>query len=170
MSEPIFQPEYWKGRLAEAVDKEQIHHAIFQCPGDMWRAIAAKHREVLANTLKAESSVLDVGCGWGRLLSIMPPWWKGRYVGIDLSPDFIEFAKRSHPTRDFWVGDLRDSYWPNLATFEKKFDWAILISVRPMVINNAGTATWEEMEKTIRKLAHQILYLEYRVDDEGQVE
>jgi len=41
--------------------------------------------------------VLDYGCGTGRYV----PMWKGKYVGVDVSPSLCGQAKKDHPGSDF---------------------------------------------------------------------
>jgi 2-polyprenyl-3-methyl-5-hydroxy-6-metoxy-1,4-benzoquinol methylase len=48
-------------------------------------------------------SVLDVGCGDGRLLDHINPTW---YVGVDYSYRRIELATRNHKHRCFIVSEL----------------------------------------------------------------
>lgn len=165
MTEPILCPNYWKRRLQSA-PPGQPHHAVFRCPLERWQRIEAAHRRLLARHVGPSDSVLDAGCGWGRLLDLMPPGWSGDYLGVDLSPDFIDLAKILHRGRHFAVGDLRD-----LSAFEgRAFDWAVLVSVRPMVRRNLGDGAWAQMEREVRRLARRVLYLEYDPEDEGDVE
>jgi SAM-dependent methyltransferase len=47
--------------------------------------------------------VLDVGCGPGRMIEFLP---EVDYVGVDLSPAYIEYAKRTYGSRGtFLVAD-----------------------------------------------------------------
>lgn len=167
MSELISDPRYWARRLREANRRGEIHHAVFKCPLDRWRRIEAKHREILSRLIGPNDSVLDCGCGWGRLLNLMPKEWVGPYWGVDLSPDFIKLAQEEH-VRLFTVCDLRDL--SKHAPGGSKYDWAVLISVRPMVIRNLGAEEWAKMESEIRRVAKKLLYLEYDENDEGKVE
>jgi SAM-dependent methyltransferase len=165
MPKPILDPAFWRERLASA---KEPHHAIFVCPGEQWRRIEAKHREILARTIGPADSVLDAGCGWGRLLGLMPEGWGGYYLGVDLSPDFIAAAKPRavHQRREFYCADLRD-----LDFLESGgFDWAVAVSVRPMVRRELGEETWRQMERELRRVARRRLYLEYDPDCEGFVE
>jgi hypothetical protein len=52
----------------------------------------------------------------------------------------------------------------------RKWDWAILVSVRPMIRRNMGDDVWAQMESEVRKVATRLLYLEYDPSDEGSVE
>ena len=163
MPEPILDPRYWRKRLDTAGEE---HHAVFKCPLDRWRRIEEKHRRILATTILDHHSVLDAGCGWGRLLSLMPSTWDGTYVGVDLSTDFITKAAGRYPGRMFMVADLRQLPLGVIQIF----DWAVLVSVRPMVKRNIGESQWDIMEKGLRAVANRLLYLEYDEDDEGSVE
>lgn len=61
--------------------------------------------------LKGDESILDIGCGDGKItaqLAKMVP--KGRVIGIDSSPEMVEYARRTfpssdHPNIDFLVMD-----------------------------------------------------------------
>lgn len=165
MVEPINDPLYWKQRLTDAKER---HHSIFKCDLERWKRIEEKHKKILAETIDNLTSVLDAGCGYGRLLTLLPEHWYGDYVGVDLSPDFIELAKQEHPTVPFFVSDLRSLFFFNEAT-HRKFDWAVLISIRPMVRRNLGDAEWEKMEKELKRVAKNLLFLEYDENDLGEV-
>ena len=166
--EPILNEAYWRGRIEQA---KYEHQAVYKCTLGEWQAIEAKHRNIIAKNIKPGDRVVDAGCGWGRLIELMPQTWTGDYVGVDLSPDFIKIAAARYPrapgpVRHFIQSDLRA-----LAKWEltKKFDWAVLISIKYMIIRNCGQPFWEEVEAGLKHVANNILYLEYDVNDEGEV-
>lgn len=51
-------------------------------------------------------SLLDVGCGDGRLCSLLGRAWAGRYVGVDLAEQAIAFARAFNPGAEFIVGSV----------------------------------------------------------------
>jgi len=114
-------------------------------------------------------SVLDAGCGWGRLLSLMPDVWVGGYLGMDLSPDFVHLADGNYPDRRFWVHDLRDLDLLVKLFKSRRFDWCVLISMKHMVIRNAGQGVWDGIEEQLKGVAKRLLFLEYDPDDPGTV-
>ena len=66
-------------------------------------------------------SVLDLGCGTGRLLAALKP---ARGVGIDFSSGMIDVARRNCPDLEFRVGDVED---PSvLAALDGPFDVIVL--------------------------------------------
>ncbi len=161
MTEPIDNPKYWKERLSKAKETGQLHHSIFRCPLERWQQIEARHRRILAEKVKDSDSILDCGCGYGRLLTLMPVAWHGLYFGVDVSPDFVALARERHPCKLFFVGDLK------AIDMVAKCDLAVLISIRPMVIRNEGQAAWDAMEREVKRLSWRQLYLEYDPDDLG---
>lgn len=191
MTEPVHDPAYWRRRLALARKMGELHRSIFHCQRDRWERIEGKHREILAATLRDHVTVLDVGCGYGRLLTLMPPGWRGYYLGIDLSPDFITLARELHPHHPhpdgpvpgfgtFDVSKTSAAYrlataHPALAPLDAYrsstlWDWAVLISFRPMIKRNQGDEVWERMEANIKAVSINQLYLEYDPDCNGFVE
>jgi hypothetical protein len=98
----------------------------------------------------------------------MPPSWKGEYVGLDLSPEMVEKAKRLHKGRrdSFFVSNLLDLRWLD----GRRFEFAILKSFRPLVKREMGDEVWAAMEAQIRRVAKKLLFLEYSVEEPGSVE
>lgn len=168
--EPVSSPDYWKDRLNKALESNCIHHSVFLCSEVKWEAIQEKHRQILKHYVSPNSKVLDVGCGYGRLVDLLRSHPPENYHGIDVSPDLITIAKITHPNYLFSVCSIL-----NLHTFLYSlqlgyFDWAVLISMRPMIKRNLGDEVWSQMEREIRLVAKQLLFLEYDETDEGSVE
>lgn len=162
MTKPIFSESFWSRRLRDA---KEPHHAVYVCQRAHWDAIATKHAEILARHVRPTDAILDAACGWGRMLDLMPADWRGPYLGVDLSPDFIDRAREEHPRRSFIIADLRD-----LSMIEDGlYQWAIMISLRGMVIREAGAAEWGKIESELRRVARRLLVLEYSPDEEGEV-
>lgn len=164
MSEPISDPGYWKTRLMKAQDAGELHRSIFVCPVSRWQKIEEAQRRSLQKLLLPNDRILDAGCGYGRLLTLLPASWQGVYLGLDLSPDFVDLAKATHPGYSFCVGSLLD-----LSTLrEQDWDWAICVSMRPMIRRNLGGEVWDEMEQNLRQVAKRLLFLEYDETDAGE--
>src|SRR5258708_1440932 len=102
LSDPLF----WKQRLEEA-PTNCLHYAVYKCRPHKWNAIGEAHRKILAELIQSNDSILDVGCGYGHLVGLLPMPWTGQYLGIDISPDLIEIAKKHWPKQSFIVGDAR---------------------------------------------------------------
>lgn len=159
----ILDSTFWSKRLRAA--GKLRHQAVYHCTKDAWEEIEAKHIQILHQHIKPGDSILDVGCAWGRLLNMLPPDWKGTYLGFDLSPEFIRIAKEEHPDQRFVVAHLQDLSW-----LTEKFDWAVLVSIRPMIQRHLGSSTWNIMERNLREYCKKLLYLEYDPNCGGMVE
>ncbi|MCD1293544.1 class I SAM-dependent methyltransferase [Methanocella sp. CWC-04] len=66
-----------------------------------------------------DSSVLDVGCGFGDLYGyLLKKGIKVNYTGVDINPGFIRIAESLHPDACFIICDFEDE------PIEGDFDWA----------------------------------------------
>tara|TARA_Y100000588_G_scaffold133008_1_gene145846 strand:+ start:15314 stop:16777 length:1464 start_codon:yes stop_codon:yes gene_type:complete len=80
------------------------------------------------------ASVLDLGCGVGDLLGALAP---KTGVGIDLSHQSIQIAKKSFPDYQFYVGDVETS--ETLKKLDGPFDLIILSDTIGMLEDIADT-------------------------------
>lgn len=70
------------------------------------------------------ASVLDLGCGNGRLLLGLPK--KIKYFGLDQSDTLLQLAKQLHPNNNFSEGNItEESVWNSLP----KYDFIFCIAV-----------------------------------------
>lgn len=74
--------------------------------------------------------VLDIGCQRGQLRELAGDGI-GRYVGVDLSADAIDEARRRHPDAEFHVIDVDAEELP----FDEEFDTIVLVAVIEHVFN-----------------------------------
>lgn len=69
--------------------------------------------------LPSKASVLDLGCGNGRLLTGLPE--NIHYTGVDFSTTLLGIARKLHPTRRFIYGDIsKPSVWREIG--EARYD------------------------------------------------
>lgn len=75
--------------------------------------------------LEPGQSVLDIGCGNGKLVSGLPRGVK--YLGTDFSQTLLSEAKKLYPDQEFRYGDvLADTDWANLDKYDAIFCVAVL--------------------------------------------
>jgi len=159
---PVDTPDFWKTRIKEAIDVGSLRHAVYRVPESMWLEVTDHHKMILAENIDPDSMVLDAGCGYGRASEFIDvnPEVGGGYMGVDISPDFIQFAGQLYPDKDFMVGDLTD-----LPFKDKTFDYAVCISVMIMVVQNLGWSKWEQIQNELLRVSRNIICLEYGTAD-----
>ena len=96
------------------------------------------------------SSILDVGCGFGDLLSFLNKRkLRVKYTGVDINQKFIEIARKKYQKSIFEVRDIEEK------PFTKKFDWVFAI----------GTTNHSGSYKYIQRLLSEM----FRVSKKGVV-
>lgn len=164
---PVFSPEFWANRLRDAErsgDPNDLHKAVFNTDIDTWRDAEERHRALLAKLVGPHDSILDIGCGYGRMLDLLPEGWDGHYLGVDVAPAFIARARRDHPKFRFRTGDLRD-----LTVLRgEAFDWGIGISVKRVFAGHAGAEAWAAVEANLRRHCARLLFLDYDAADDEE--
>ncbi|HZJ41592.1 MAG TPA: class I SAM-dependent methyltransferase [Patescibacteria group bacterium] len=75
--------------------------------------------EEVCSIVKSGDKVLDLACGNGRLLESFHKK-EIEYLGIDISEELINIAKKNYPNNNFIVGDLLDL--KNISSEHKKYD------------------------------------------------
>lgn len=149
----VTTPAFWQQRMAESPDARRI---IWDGTDQQWDQMEKRHRELLERTVQPSWSVLDAGCGYGRLLGMMPKLWHGFYVGLDVSPDLIQMARNHWPGKSFSVCDLTQP----LPLWAPKFDIAVCVMLRHMLRTHAGEEVWQKVKANILQRADRMLCLE----------
>lgn len=77
-------------------------------------------------------SVIDIGCGDGKLCEILNEMGVGKYVGFDVSSDLIKLAQKKFPQYEFYAHDMH-----NFSTHLQggMFDIAFMLDVWEHSIN-----------------------------------
>lgn len=109
----------------------RVRRTGFSAPTMFYRSVeqheekVAAYGEQLAQLVKGDS-LLDVGCGWGALVPVVPAGV--RYSGVDIQTEFIREAKRRFPAREFVECNF-------LELADLTCDWAVLMGVLSSVPN-----------------------------------
>lgn len=165
MSLSVTDPAFWADR-------------VHRCGGDLQRAMydgsagdfAHIHRQQQITVqsksrIRDTDSILDVGCGYGRLLTMLPATWVGRYVGIDISPEFVALARIFNPGRAFLVGDAKNARAVLEAAGELptdpnvRIDVAVCVWVRRMLVDNGKVWQWEAIRDSLRRVARRTVVI-----------
>lgn len=153
----VQNPQFWKERFEPMKDKPEWRFlSVYKTHPLDWHNICENHKRIIQNTVKGK--VLDAGCAYGRASE-----WIKDYIGVDISPDFIAKAKELYPQKEFIVGDLKA-----LPFATKDFDWAVCISIKAM-LERELPGEWEKVKRELKRVARNILILEYSTSDKYEV-
>jgi ubiquinone/menaquinone biosynthesis C-methylase UbiE len=104
-----------KGVIREFSGRAAVQKYTREASSGLW----GSERALISSFFPKGCSVLDVGCGTGRTTT---PLLKMGYrvVGVDITPRFVQIAKRLNPVADFRVGDATKLEFP-----DESFDCAL---------------------------------------------
>ena len=122
------------------------------------RALATALRTILRET--GASSVLDLGCGYGRVCAALAGTGVG-YVGVDVAPAAIEQARSAFPAAEFHVADLAGWSDPRrfdlvlclyvLSNFVEEGSWQALLGTAAAAVAPGGVLVIGDALPTQRK-------------------
>lgn len=156
MPKPITDPLFWRERMNRALTEKEPHKAVWDTDKETWERVKYIHGEILARLMPPHHSItiLDAGCGQGEILDVLPT--NADYTGLDISPDFIKYAKLKYPQRRFVIGDVR-----KLEFADRSFDLAICRAMDGMIKDNLGFEAWRQTERELLRVADRVLILGY---------
>ena len=100
----------------DATDLNELHNKEYKKIAAKFASNAkkdphvVKYLEEMANAAPIGSLLLDVGCGGGQYTDFLNGFRKT--IGVDLSPDFIEIARKQYPELEFKEMDMRKLDFP----------------------------------------------------------
>src|SRR5262245_45023586 len=83
-------------KVVQSLKKQfSFDQAMKLAVGGEFDAIGAIESELLIQCgLKKDGYVIDVGCGSGRLAKPLSKYLEGSYLGIDIVPDLVDYARQ----------------------------------------------------------------------------
>lgn len=106
----------------------------------------------LTSTVPSGASVLDVGCGNGRLLDVLPQ--NIEYLGTDSSTELIKIAQTRYPEKKFIVADMMDLSAVPDSSFEYIF---CIAAIHHLPGQDLQLQAIEEMKKKLKPNGQIIL-------------
>lgn len=98
-------PHFLSSYLKQSKDLLETHtesHAMSLAVGGDYEAVGSLEFMLLKHLgLQPEHSVIDVGCGSGRLAYQLKDYLLGAYVGIDVVPELFQYAQRKCARSDW---------------------------------------------------------------------
>jgi SAM-dependent methyltransferase len=110
--------------------------------------------------LEVSESIIDIGCGVGRLAYGLYNWFGGRYVGVDIVPSLVDYCTRRFPRFEFHLLDVRSPFYnPNgtespdtmtLPSGKNQFDVAVLFSVYTHLLPDSLVRMTAEVSRILK--------------------
>lgn len=95
----------YKNLVSGLLNRYDEKKAMSLAVGGDYEAIGlVEYYLLLQQGLQPEHTVVDVGCGSGRLAVQLKEYLKGKYVGIDVVPELYEYARRQCNRPDWEFG------------------------------------------------------------------
>ena len=94
MEVPDFSKSY-KKQTKELLNAHEEAKAMSLAVGGDFEAVGLlEYSLLLQNGLQKDHTVIDVGCGSGRLAFQLRDYLQGVYIGLDVVPDLFQYAKK----------------------------------------------------------------------------
>lgn len=153
-------PGFWAARInSQRKENLPLHQIIYRTSGHDWGKIQNSTRKILQRHMKDHQKILDVGCGIGSVYEALPSK-NIDYLGIDLSPELIEVARKSYPEGEFKVGDIlveTQNY------SDKYFEVVVLRNVES-AIRYLGEGVLANLKKELLRISNNLIIQEYKGD------
>ena len=94
---PHFLASYRKYVAGLLLNHDEHRAMSLAVGGDFETVGVLEYCLLLQEGLKPEHTLVDVGCGSGRLAYQMKDYLKGTYVGIDVVPELLRYATNLRP-------------------------------------------------------------------------
>jgi SAM-dependent methyltransferase len=80
--------------VKEYTERLPLDQAMHIAVGGEFEAVGVLERQLLIqHGLRVDDYIVDVGCGSGRLAKALREYLRGKYLGLDVVPELIEYAR-----------------------------------------------------------------------------
>jgi SAM-dependent methyltransferase len=136
-------------RLVQSLTTEhETDHAMRLAIGAEFDAFGVIERELLIHYgLPQDGFLIDVGCGSGRLAKPLSAYLTGPYLGIDVVPDLVDYA-RTFVDRADWRFEVTDGL--HIAVDNDVADMVCFFSVFTHLLHEQSYAYLREAKRVLK--------------------
>jgi SAM-dependent methyltransferase len=116
--------------------------------GGNWQAIGQMERDLVTYAgLTPEQSLVDIGCGSGRLAAHLVDYLTGAYLGTDIVPELLDYARRT-VGRDDWRFEHVNG--PIVPTGDATADMVVFFSVFTHLLHEETYVYLREAKRVLK--------------------
>lgn len=136
--------------------------------GGSFEAVGVLERELLIqHGLRPDDYLIDVGCGSGRLAAQLPAYLRGRYLGTDVVPEFVENARRAAGRPD-WRFEVSDGI--AIPEGDGRADMVCFFSVFTHLFHEQTYVYLREARRVLKPGGKVVFsFLEFRIADQWRI-
>lgn len=117
---------------------------------------------VIHHGLKPDHYLIDVGCGSGRLAKPLSDYLKGRYLGIDVVPELLDYA-RTMIARPDWRFELAKGL--TIPEKDESADMVCFFSVITHLLHEESYLYLREAKRVLKRGGRIVFsFLDFRID------
>jgi len=136
--------------------------------GGNFDAVGVLERELLIqHGLLPDDYLIDVGCGSGRLAMPLSKYLTGRYLGVDVVPDFIQYAQEMTNRPDWRFEVTNGTVIPEK---DDQADVVCFFSVFTHLLYEQSYRYLQEAKRTLKPGGKIIFsFLEFKIPDQWKI-
>lgn len=144
-------------------DTYPFDEAVKRAVGGEFETVGPLLRELLIyHGLRTSDYVIDVGCGSGRLAKPLSEYLEGRYLGIDVVPDLLNYARRVAARPD-WRFELASGL--TIPEQDQQADVVCFFSVFTHLLHEESFVYLREAKRVLKPGGKVILsFLDFKID------
>ena len=159
--------EFWVGRVNDAKARQDPFYSIYKSGPVVWGEIIKNRLSIIAEKIPTGSRVLDAGCAFGWLATVLPYMQAIKYTGIDHTPALIDYGKELFPRVNLIEAPLQELPFDN-----DSFDWVVCSCVKHGIVENEENGLiekgrWKQIESEFMRVSENaIVWPSYSMDYE----
>lgn len=136
--------------------------------GGDFDAVGLLLRETLIHHgLRKHDYLIDVGCGSGRLAKPLAEYLEGKYLGIDVVPDLLNYARKLVPQSD-WRFEIASGL--TIPEQDQKADMVCFFSVFTHLLHEESFVYLREAKRVLKPGGKIVLsFLDFRIDGHWRI-
>lgn len=105
---------------------------------------------ILRREIGEADTILDLGCGDGRLMEVLSQGKKWKVLGVDIFSEYVKVAKKRRPYEFVILGDIEETV-EKLIRKKNKFDVVFFSQVIEHIPRKAGEKILDRLEEVAKK-------------------